>query len=49
MNEAVSLPEKYTHQFVFGEWNIETNILSLYSEYDQTRSLIHKTPFRLNL
>ncbi|MGA9407997.1 MAG: hypothetical protein WBW71_12765 [Bacteroidota bacterium] len=49
MNETVSLPEKYTHQFVFGEWNIETDILSLYSEYDRTISLIYKTPFRLNL
>ena len=49
MNELVSLPEKYTHQFIFGEWNIETEILSLYSEYKRATTLIHKIPFKLNL
>lgn len=29
MNETESLLEKHTHQFVFGEWNIETDILFL--------------------
>jgi hypothetical protein len=49
MNEIVSLPEQYTHQFVFGEWNIETEILSLYSEYNKSKTLIQQTPFKLNL
>jgi hypothetical protein len=49
MNESVPLPEKFTHQFVFGEWNIESEILSLYSEYNKSRSVIQQTPFKLNL
>jgi len=49
MNESVSVPEKYTHQFIFCEWNIESEILSLYSEYNKSRSLIQQTPFKLNL
>jgi len=49
MNETVSLPEKYTHQYIFGEWNIEEEILSLFSEYKKVKTLIHKIPFKLNL
>jgi len=49
MNETIFLPEKYNHQFVFGEWNLETEILSLYSEYKKTVTLIQQIPFKLNL
>ena len=49
MNETVFLPEKYNHQFVFGEWNIETENLSLFSEYNKSRILIQQIPFKLNL
>jgi hypothetical protein len=49
MNEVVYLPEKYTHQFIFGEWNLETEILSIYSEYNKSRTLIQQTPFKLNV
>lgn len=49
MNEIISLPEHYTHQFIFGEWNIETETLSLYSEYKKSVTLIQRIPFKLNL
>jgi len=49
MNEDIFLPEQYTHQFVFGEWNLETETLSLFSEYKKINTLIQKLPFKLNL
>lgn len=48
MNEVVNLPERYNHQFVFAEWNLETECLSIYSEYLGTKTLIHKTGFKIN-
>ena len=42
MNENVSLPEKYAHQFVFAEWNLEKEQLLIYSEYKKIRKLIKK-------
>jgi len=49
MNENVSLPEKYAHQFVFAEWNLEKEQLSIYLEYKKTRKLIKKQKFEINL
>jgi len=49
MNEIIYLPEKYTHQFIFAEWNIETEKLSFYSEYKNSTTLIHRVPFKLNV
>ena len=48
MNETIYLPEQYTHQFIFSEWNIETETLSLYSEYKKSITLIQHIPFKLN-
>jgi hypothetical protein len=48
MNEHVVLPEQYNHQFVFTEWNLEHEQLSIYSEYKCTLTLIQKIPFKLN-
>jgi predicted transcriptional regulator len=31
LNEEVSLPEQYNHQFVFAEWNIDKEQLAIYS------------------
>ncbi len=48
MNEIVYLPEKYTHQFVFAEWNLEKKQLFIYSEYMEVKKLIKKQKFKIN-
>jgi hypothetical protein len=49
LNEIIYLPEKYNHQFVFVEWDIEKERLLIYSEYKQEITLIYQTKFRLNI
>ena len=49
LNETVYLPEKYNHQFVFVEWNIEKEQLLIYSEYKKNINLINQIKFRLNI
>jgi len=49
LNEIVCLPEKYNHQFVFVEWNIEKERLLIYSEFKQEITLIYQIKFRLNV
>lgn len=49
LNERISLPEKYNHQFVFAEWNIEKEKLIIYSEYKKAASLIMERTFNLNI
>ena len=49
LNEIVYLPEKYNHQFVFVEWNIEKEQLFVYSEFKQEITLIYQAKFRLNI
>jgi hypothetical protein len=48
MNEIVHLPEKYTHQFVFTEWDLEKGMLSIYSEYQKIKTFIKKLKFKIN-
>jgi len=49
LNETVYLPEKYNHQFVFVEWDIEKELLLVYSEFKQEITLIYQTKFKLNI
>jgi len=49
LNEIVYLPEKYNHQFVFVEWDIEKEQLCIYSEFKQEITLIYQTKFKLNI
>lgn len=49
LNEHVTIPEKYTHQFVFVEWNLETERLLIYSESHGQSQCIKQIPFTLNL
>lgn len=49
LNEIVYLPEKYNHQFVFVEWDIEKELLFVYSEFKQEITLIYQAKFRLNI
>jgi hypothetical protein len=48
MNEIVTLPEKYAHQFVFVEWNLETQQLCIYSEIQKVVKLIKTQKFQIN-
>jgi hypothetical protein len=49
LNETVRLPVKYTHQFVFVEWDMEKALLSMYSEFEKVITLIKQIKFELNL
>ena len=49
MNEIIALPEKYTHQFVFVEWDIEKERINIYSEFGKVITLVRSVRFRLNL
>lgn len=48
MNETVYLSEKYAHQFVFVEWDLEKERLFIYTEYKKIRKLIKKQKFKIN-
>ena len=48
MNETIFIPEKYTHQFVFVEWDLEKEQLSIYSEYQKVKTFIKKVKFKIN-
>lgn len=49
LNETVRLPVKYTHQFVFVEWDLEKGVLLIYSEFKKVITLIKQIKFRLNI
>ena len=49
MNETIFLPEKYTHQFVFVEWDLAKEQLLIYSEFKKVTTFIKRIQFRLNL
>lgn len=48
MNEIVFIPEKYTHQFVFVEWDLEKEQLLIYSEYQKVKTFIKKVKFKIS-
>lgn len=48
MNEIVSVQEKYNHQFVFTEWDLEKEQLTIYSEYQKVKMIIKKVKFKIN-
>ena len=49
LNVPIILPEKYNHQFVFVECDIEKELLSIYSEFEKQITLIKQIKFRLNI
>lgn len=49
LNESIALPEQYTHQFVFVEWNIEKEKLFIFSEFKKTVTLVMERTFNLNI
>lgn len=48
LNEHIVLPEEYTNQFIFAEWNLEKQILSIQYENDQKLSLVRELDFKIN-
>lgn len=49
LNETIRVPEKYTHQFVFVEWNLQKELLNIFSEYESEVNLIMQVDFKLNI
>lgn len=49
LNENISLPEQYNHQFVFVEWDVEREKLFIYSEFKKAVTLIMERTFKLNI
>jgi hypothetical protein len=49
LNEYIALPEKYNHQFVFIEWDVEKEKLFIYSEFKKIITLIMERTFQLNI
>lgn len=48
MNERVYLPEQYAHQFVFVTWDLQTELLTVESEFQGTVQPILRTAFKIN-
>ena len=48
MNEAVYLPEQYSHQFVFAIWDLQHEDLTITSEYEGRTHQVKRIPFRIN-
>lgn len=48
MNERVYLPERYAHQFVFATWDLQSELLTVVSEFQGTVQPILRTPFKIN-
>jgi hypothetical protein len=48
MNKRVFLPEAYLHQFVFATWDLETEELSIVSEYQGTCTPILRCTFKIH-
>lgn len=48
LNEKVMVPEKYDHQFVLAECDIEKSKLNIYSEFEKKISQIHQIKFKIN-
>lgn len=49
LNQSMRLPEKYNHQFVFVEWNLEKERLLISSEFEQKLTTIKQIPFTLRV
>jgi hypothetical protein len=49
LNENISIPEQYNHQFVFVKWDIEKERLFIYSEFNKSPTLIMVRKFNLNI
>lgn len=49
LNQSIRLPEKYVHQFVWIEWDLEKEKLLISSEYEQKLTLIKYLPFTLRV
>jgi len=48
LNEAVALPRAYINYFVLADWNLTTEVLTVYLEHDHQLEEIKKSPFPIN-
>jgi transposase len=48
LNESVCLPKSYINYFVLAEWNLSTELLSVYLENDKELEEIKNSPFPIN-
>jgi transposase len=48
LNETVVLPKAYINYFVLAEWNLSTEVLSVYLENDKELEEIKNSPFPIN-
>jgi transposase len=48
LNESVTLPKSYINYFVLAEWNLSTELLSVYLENDKQLVEIENYPFPIN-
>ena len=48
LNESVNLPKSYINYFVLAEWNLSTELLSVYLENDKQLVEIENYPFPIN-
>lgn len=48
MNERVFLPERYAHQFVFATWDLQSEQLTVVSEFQGTTKPVLRIPFKVN-
>jgi len=48
LNEKVFLPKSYINYFVLAEWNLSTELLSIYLENDKQLEEIKNSPFPIN-
>lgn len=48
LNEKVFLPKSYINYFVFTEWNLKQEQLSIYFEKEQKSKMIKKLSFKIN-
>lgn len=48
MNERIYMPDKYAHQFVFVNWDLQDQQLQITSEYQGTIKPLMRLPFKVN-
>ena len=48
LNETINLPKDYINLFTLSEWNLKTEMLTVFFENEQTQNVIKKIKFKIN-
>lgn len=48
LNETINLPKNYVNLFTLSEWNLKTEMLTVFFENEQTQNIIKKIDFKIN-